>query len=193
MPTMKQLRLPIFTSKIKYYNLRIVPPKAVFDDVGMIKKQFEFAYGKQPLSRSRPHITIASFRMNAKHQDHLIAVFDQLAQKKTFKLTIDGFGIFEPSNTLYLNVLENENLKAIRDEVRSLHRTHLKRRLRSFLISDHPHIIISKTTGSQMLHKSLQYFKEKGFTREFEVDHLTLVSRAKHKPWDWEYRIKLLG
>ena len=192
MPTMKQLRLPIFTSKIKYYNLRIVPPQAIFDEVCMLKKQFEFAYGKQPLSRSKPHIAIASFKMNAKHQNYLLEVLEQLAKRRAFKLQVDGFGIFEPSGTLYLKVLENEHLRAIREEVRLLHSTHLKKRLRQFVVSDHPHMTISKTTGRQMLHTSLKYFQEKGFSKDFEVHHLRLVSRAKHRPWDWEYEIKLL-
>ena len=97
---MRQLRLPIFNSDIKYYNLRIVPPKDAFDRVVEFKKLFEFAYGKQPLSGSKPHITLASFKMNSKYEDSLIRFLEQRLKRERFDLTINGFDVFEKSKTL---------------------------------------------------------------------------------------------
>ncbi len=187
---MKQLRLPIFTSKIKYYNLRIVPPDPVLENVTGLKKQFEFTYGKQPLSRSKPHITLASFKMNSKYQDLLIQVFDQLSQREAFKVYIDGFGVFEGSRTLYLKVFKNDAIAAIHANVQSLYDKHLKGKLKSFAISDNPHMTISKTTGKKMLYESLQHFQKRGYSRQIEVDSLTLVSRSKYKTWEEQHDIK---
>ena len=188
---MEQLRLPIFTSEIKYYNLRIEPPEPVFGKVTELKKLFEFAYGKQPLSRSKPHITIASFRMNVKHQDALIQVFNKLSERKAFKLNINGFDVFEGSKTLYLNVTHTEALKTLHQQVWSLYSNHLKRNLKSFTISDTPHMTISTTKSKQMLYDSLQYFQKNQYSKQIEVNTLALVSKLKHRTWEWNHEIKL--
>lgn len=189
---MKQLRLPIFTSKIKMYNLRIVPTSPVFEDVVDFKKKFENLFGKQPLSGSKPHITLASFKMNSKHQDSLIKVFGQLTRIEKLKLNIEGFDIFEnKSNTLHLKVTKTENIERIHKEIQVLCEDNLGRKLKSLLISGVPHITISKTSTKKMLYKSLEHFQKNGYSKEIKVGHLTLVSRSKYKTWDWEHQIKL--
>jgi len=188
---MKQFRLPIFNSKIKIYSLRIVPSNTVYNDALQLKKQFEYMYGKQPLSGSKPHILLATFKMNSKYQNDLIEVIDQLSQHEAFKLMIDGFGVFESSKTLYLKILENKAIEALNHEVSSILNQHLEKRLKKFLSSDIPHMTISKTRGKKMLYESLQHFQKTKYAREIEVDHLTLVSRSKYKTWDWEHQVKL--
>lgn len=188
---MKQLRLPIFTSKIKIYNLRIVLTRPVFEDVLNFKKQFENLFGKQPLSGSKPHITIATFRMNSKYQDNLIEAFNKLSLNKKFKLAIESFSAVESSRTLYLKVPKTEDIEIVHRNVQILHDNEFKGKLESFFISDNPHITISKTTGKKMLYESLAYFQKTAYSKQIEVDHLTLVSRSKYKTWDWEHQIKL--
>lgn len=188
---MKQLRLPIFTSQIKFYNLRIVPPEPVFDGVMEIKKQFQDSYGKQPLSKAKPHITIANFKMNAKYQDMLIRIFEGLSNMEKFELAIEGFGEFNNSNTLYLKVAEKEAMSELHKAVEDLRNEYLKRKLKLFLISDNPHMTISITTGKTMLYDSLHHFRENDYFGQFEVGHLTLVSRSKYKSWDWQHQIML--
>lgn len=190
---MKQLRLPIFTSKIKYYNLRIVPPDRVVEHVTEFKKEFERVYGKQPLSRSKPHIAIASFKMNSKYQDLLMQVLDQLSKSTTFKLSIDGFDVFEDSRTLYLKVSRNEAITAIHKNIQTLYDHYLKGKLRSFAILDYPHMTISKATGKKMLYESLIHFQKTGYSEQIDVARLTLVSRSKYKAWDWQHEIELLN
>ncbi|MEO0571929.1 MAG: 2'-5' RNA ligase family protein [Bacteroidota bacterium] len=188
---MKQLRLPIFNSNIKYYNLRIVPPEDAFDRIIEFKKLFEFAYGKQPLSGSKPHITLASFKMNSKHQDVLIQILERLSQRDRFDLNINGFDVFETSKTLYLNVTKTGAIKELHDEIQRLYNNGFKKRLKSFLISETPHITIAKANGRRMLHDSLRYFQENQYHNQIEIDHLTLVSRLKYRTWDWEHQIPL--
>lgn len=188
---MKQLRLPIFTSKIKIYNLRIVPASPVFEDVINFKKQFENLFGKQPLSRSKPHITIATFRMNSKYQDDLIEAFKKLLRNRKFKLAINSFSVFESSKTLYLKVAKTEDIELVHRNVQILYDNDFKEKLESFYISESPHITISKTTGKKMLYESLVYFQKTDYSKEIQVGHLTLVSRLKYKTWDWEHQIKL--
>ncbi|MEM1257493.1 MAG: 2'-5' RNA ligase family protein [Bacteroidota bacterium] len=188
---MKQLRLPIFNSNIKYYNLRIVPPEEVFSRIIEFKKLFEFAYGKQPLSGSKPHISLASFKMNSKHQEVLIQILEQLSERNRFDLTINGFDAFETSKTLCLNVTKNGAIRDLHQDLRSLYNTGFKKRLKSFIISETPHITIAKVNGRRMLKDSLRYFQENQYHNQIEIDHLTLVSRLKYRTWDWEHQIPL--
>ncbi len=189
---MKQLRLPIFTSKIKVYNLRIVPPEPAFNEVEELKKQFESLYGKQPLSKSKPHITIASFKMNSKHQDFLIHALEQLSKHGIFTLHIHGFDVFEGSRTLYLNVSKSKSIEIIHDDVKNIFANHLRGKVKQFIVSDNPHITLSKTASKKMLYESLQHFQQKGYSKAIEISHLTLVSRTKYRTWDWGHEIKLL-
>ena len=188
---MKQLRLPIFTSKIKYYNLRIVPPEPVFNDVVELKEQFESLFGKQPLSKSKPHITIASFRMNSKHQEFLINVLNQLSQREVFRLQVDGFSIFEGSRTLYMNVSRSKAIETIHDQVKSIFVNHIRGKVKQFIVSDNPHITLSKTASKKMLYESLKHFQQEGYSKQMEISHLTLVSRTKYRTWDWGHEIGL--
>ncbi len=189
---MKQLRLPIFTSKIKYYNLRIVPPEPVFNEIVELKKQFESFFGKQPLSRSKPHITLASFKMNSKHQEFLINVLDELSQHGKFTLNINGFETFEGSRTLYMKVSKSEAMENIHDQIKNIFVNHLRGKVRQFSSSDSPHITISKTASKKMLYESLQHFLKEGYFKQIGITHLTLVSRTKYRTWDWGHEIKLL-
>lgn len=188
---MKQLRLPIFNSKIKIYNLRIIPSKIIYNDVLELKKQFEYLYGKQPLSGSKPHITLATFKMNSKYQNDLVQVIDRLSQRDAFKLSIDGYGIFEGSKTLHLNISKHKTIEELHEGIRLLLNESLHKKIKRLLISEVPHLIISKTRGKKMLHESLKHFQKTKYRREIEVNHLTLVSRSKYRGWDWEHQIGL--
>ena len=189
---MKQFRLPIFASKIKYYNLRIVPSDTIFNEVIAIKKQFESVFGKLPLSSSKPHITVATFKMNSKNEKLLIEVLEQLSQRESFTLNLGGFGVFERSKTLFLNVQKTKSIGLLHNDLQTLYDKHLKRKLKLFAISREPHMTISKTSGRTMLYQSLQHFLKEDYKKQIVVNHLSLVSRAKYKSWNWERRIELV-
>ena len=188
----KQLRLPIFNSKIKYYNLRIVPGTAVFNKVTEFKKEFELTFGKLPLSGSKPHITLTQFKMNSKYEDLLIQTFNELSKGKGFKVNIDGFGVMEGSRSLLLKVAKNEAIDKIHQQLQILRTQQLKRKLYAFTIAHNPHMIISKATGKRMLFESLQHFLSHNYFEEIQVNELTLVTRAKYKPWELRHEIKLI-
>ncbi|MGI9552451.1 MAG: 2'-5' RNA ligase family protein [Aurantibacter sp.] len=179
-------------SEIKIYNLRIVPPNPVFNEVVHFKRQFINTFGKQPLAKSKPHITLAVFEMDIQYQDILIKVFDQLSCIEKFKLDIQGFDIFENNaNVLLLKVPKTDEIEYIHRQVKILMRRDFHRSQKSFEISNTPHMTISKTDGKKMLYESLAFFQKIGYSKEIAINHLTLVSRLKGKTWDWEHHIEL--
>lgn len=179
-------------SEIKIYNLRIVPPKPVFDEICQFKKQFEAVFGKQKLSRSRPHITIGAFKMSLQYQDILLKAMDQLSSINKFELHINGFDIFDnKSNVLYLKVLKTKEVEQIYEQLKILWIRDLHRKIATLKMPSKLHITISKTEEKSMLNQSLMLFKNIQYFKQFKVDHLTLTSRYEFKTWDWEHHIQL--
>jgi len=180
-------------SEIKIYNLRIVPQNPVFEDVIKFKEQFINVFGKQKLSRSKPHITLAAFQMDSQYQDILIKTFSPLSSIEKFALDIQGFGIFKNnSNTLHLRVPKTKEIEQIHTQLKIIWIRALHRKQSTLKKCNTPHITISKTDGKKMLYESLAFFQEIDYYRRIEVNHLTLVSRSLRKTWGWESHIKLL-
>lgn len=178
--------------KIKEYNLRIVPPSPVLEEVTNFKKQFRAVFGEQLFSKSKPHITVGSFLMNSDYEDTLIRILNQLSGLSKFELDIGGFDIFEKgSNTLHLKVTNPKDLKNVHRDFNILWIRDLHRKRTSLKESNTPHMTISKTTGKNMLYESLAYFQKTGYSRRIAVNQLTLVSRHEHKTWGKEHQIEL--
>lgn len=189
---MKQFRLPIFSSQIKIYSLHIVPIEPVYAEVVNIKKQFEDEFGKQPLSRSKPHVAVAGFQMNSKYQEALMAAFDQLKPIEKFKLRLEGYmADATNSNALSLKVADSENLDRLQNRVREICNEQLQGKIKAMIVSKNPQLVISKTSGQKMLQKSLAHFQKVGYEQDFEVGELLLVARSKYRAWDWHHQIKL--
>lgn len=179
-------------SKIKIYNLRIVPPLLIYKEVMEFKKQFIRVFGKQPLSKSKPHITIAEFQMDIQYQEILLTEFSQLSSIKKINLGINGFGVFENhSHVLHLKVSKSEEIEAIHKQLKILWIREMRRKLTSLNLPHTPHITISKTDGKQMLYKSFELFHKTDYKKNLEVNQLTLVSRYGGTTWNWEHQFKL--
>lgn len=156
------------------------------------KKQFVTVFDKQPLVNSKPHITIAEFKNDIEYQEILLKAFDQLSHIEKFELVINEFGIFENfSNVLLLKISKTEKIEEIQKQLKILWIHDLHRKLATLRITNTPHITISKTDGIEMLHKAFEHFRRANYTKQFDVNQLTLVSRYEYGTWDWEHQIKL--
>ncbi|MFG6687053.1 2'-5' RNA ligase family protein [Mariniflexile sp. HNIBRBA6329] len=180
-------------SEIKIYNLRIIPPNPIYDEVVKLKNKFINAFGKQPLSTSKPHITLVAFEMDVQYEAYLIKALYQLSILKKFKLEIEGFGVFQNiSKALIIKVSKTKELEFLLTQIEIIWIRDLHRKPATLTTSTTPHITISKTTGDEMLQDSYNLFKKiKLPYKEIEVSYLTLVSRPLKSTWDWEHQITL--
>ncbi|WP_053992844.1 2'-5' RNA ligase family protein [Mangrovimonas sp. TPBH4] len=179
-------------SEIKIYNLRIVPPSPIYEEVAAFKTQFIEVFGPLQYSKSKPHITLVQFKMIVENEPFLIKSFASLSKAKKFKMSIEGFDMFEKgSNVLLLKVRPSKEFDHLLEQLKLLWQRDFHRELRSLIVSSTPHITISKTRDSATLHKSFELFKDVVYVKEFEVNELTLLSRLEHNTWDWEHRIVL--
>ncbi len=178
---------------IKIYNLRIVPTKPVFDEVVNFKKLLVETFGRQPLSKSKPHITLAEFEMDSEYQDILVKVFNQLSSIKKFQLNIYGFDIFENNaNVLFLKIPMTEDIKLIHKNIKILWIRDLHRKESTITIPSVPHMTIAKTNDKKALYESFTFFQKMNYpNKQIEINQLILVSRHQGKTWDWEHEINL--
>lgn len=178
---------------IKIYSLRIVPNDSILNDIINFKNQIIQKFGVQPLSKSLPHITVATFLMDTNYENILIKQFSQLSEIPKFQLKVNGFDIFEGnSNTLYLKVLITPEIKELlQTKLKIIWIRDLHRKLSSLKISNNLHITISKLRNKQMLYESLNFFKDIDCHEIMNVESLLLTSRYNYKTWDWEHNIPL--
>ncbi|GAA3581858.1 2'-5' RNA ligase family protein [Snuella lapsa] len=177
----------------KIYNLRIVPPEPVFTDVTGFKKTFITHFGKQPLSASKPHITLAVFEMRPQYQDTLIKSFNALSNLQEFRLDVSNFDTFSGSKAkvLLLKVPITDALKQLHTQIKILWERDLHRKKTSLIVPDIPHMTISKAKDTAMLYKALELFRSIPYYNNFLVTNLVLIARDPGRTWDWEYRINL--
>ncbi|MFP2994756.1 2'-5' RNA ligase family protein [Spongiivirga sp. MCCC 1A20706] len=176
--------------EIKIYNLRIVPDEPVFSEIEGFKRKFENNFGKQPLSRSKPHITLAQFLMDKSYENELIQILNQLSSFPQCMIEIVGFKTFETSKTLYLDVVKSEELAALHKQLQIIFMRDLHRR-KHFRITNKPHITISKTLNKEMLYDCKSHYDRLTYKRQFVVKEISLVSRFQHKTWNIIHKIPL--
>ncbi|MGJ5641323.1 2'-5' RNA ligase family protein [Formosa sp. S-31] len=177
--------------EIKTYNLRIVPPSPVYEDVLDFKKQFIDVFGVQKYSKSKPHLTLVEFKMDVQYEPFLIKYFSSLSDNLKFKMFLEGLGSFDKALVVLLKVRSSKAFEQLLTQIKILWVRDFHRKLKSLKVSGTPHITISLAKDTDMLFKSMNMFQDKVYFGEFEVNELVLVSRPDSKTWDWEHRIPL--
>jgi len=179
-------------SSVRIYHLRIVPPEPVYSAIVNFKQQFIDRYGKQKYSKSKPHITLALFKMDTEFEPEMVACFEQLSSIKSFSLQITGFKTFEDDAlVLFLDIAHSSALEFIYTQVYDLWQKNLQESISKLTISKTPHITISNVNDKKTLDECFNTFKGIDYRTRFEVDHLVLTSRVNGKTWDWEHHINL--
>ena len=179
--------------EIRIFNLRITPPKPIYEEIMGFKKQFIDAFGIHDLVKSKPHITLCAFAISEDFEGKVVKTFNKLAQMEPFDVVLDSFGIFENTNVLYINSSLQTQIKALHEEFRLLLTMNLGLKLKNVNIVEQYHMTISKTETDDILNQSLKYFKQFDYQRTFKVSELFLVGRYQGKTWDWEHKIQLKG
>lgn len=178
--------------KVLIYNIRIVPPEPLYSQVTNFKKEFIENYGEQLLSKSTPHITLAKFVMSTSFQNLMLEHFNTLGQTKKFSLKANGFGTFESSGTLLLQITPSKELETLLKTISALKKTFLHHKAKNFGLIYTPSISIASMLDSKTLKDSLRHFKSIVYSQHpFEVDHLIITARENGKTWDWEHRVNL--
>ncbi len=178
------------TSRI--YSLRIIPPKPVFDKIVGVKSETIQIYGAQQLSRSIPHVTVATFEMYPEYQGLLLKALHPLANIGKFRLNVNGFDVFDKHVYLfYLKIGQSVEINNLITLLKIIWVRDLHRKKKSLKVTSTPHITIFKTKDKNILYRGLNLFNQQNYFQQFEVNQLILASRLPGKTWDWTHKIYL--
>lgn len=175
----------------KEYTLRLVPPSPIYEDVLWFKEKFKNNFGKHIYANSKPHITLAVFRMETKFEEGLVNVLGKLSNEKCFSVEILGMGAFYNARVLLLEIGKSSDLTGLIDKIGILFNEELCDVVTKVFISKTPHMTISKVKDAKMLDESLELFRPNAYQNRFTVWKLVLTSRLLNQTWDWEVSIPL--
>ncbi len=167
------------------YFIAVLPPAIIQDEITQLKLEIAEKYGSKHALKSPPHITLhMPFKWKDKRIEELMQVMKMLnGQQKSFMVELKDFDFFEP-RVVFVDVVENEQLRALQKEVVDVCRKSLKldnanHKDRSF----HPHVTIGfRDLKKPMFYEARKAFENREVRFEFEVDEITLL---KHDGAMW--------
>ncbi|MEL0457373.1 2'-5' RNA ligase family protein [Flavobacteriaceae bacterium SZ-1-7] len=176
---------------IREYTLRIVPPNPIYEHVLGLKGKFRDIFGKYQYSSSKPHVTMALFRMETKYEERLVNIVTKLSKEKYFTVDILGINAFYNAHVLLLEIDNSKDISEFFHKTSALFNEELNDVVPKIFISKSPHMTISKVKNKAMLDDCLELFKKQPYSNSFIVKELILTSRRLNQTWDWELSIPL--
>lgn len=177
------------------YFVSIVPSEPVFSEINELKQYMSDRFSSRAALRSPPHITLhMPFQWNPGKEERL---FDSLkefaAKKRSFHLTLNGFGCFAP-RVIYVKVETNDDLNKIQSDMMDHARMDLNLfnanyRNRPF----HPHATIAfRDLKKAAFHEAWEEFEKRKYSAVFSADSFSLL-KHNGKRWDAykEFRLTL--
>ncbi|MGV3460715.1 MAG: 2'-5' RNA ligase family protein [Flavobacterium sp.] len=118
MPKKNTAQFTLFP-EIKYeYHVFVSPPKSVIEDVAALKSRLKAMIGLAPYNEAPAHITLASFEAY-ESADVRENIRNAVSGMKVFPIKVDGYSVFESSNTIHLNIINPEPLDEIAYAIKS--------------------------------------------------------------------------
>lgn len=155
------------------YLLVINPPRSVYNDVMEIKKEFAQQYDFPKASKSKPHITLACFRMEElKEKEALASIEEACLHQPPCEVQLSNYNFFS-EHTVYLNIIKPFS---IIDFVKTLKAKLSLPKSRSFF-SFHPHLTIARGLTREVFLKSKTTYEQEKYNNTFIVHNITLLKR----------------
>lgn len=157
------------------YLLVINPPRSVYNDVMEIKKEFAQQYDFPKASKSKPHITLACFRMEETKEEEVLASIEEAClHQSPCEVQLSNYNFF-PEHTVYLNIIQPFS---IIDFVKTLKAKLLLPKSRSFF-SFHPHLTIARDLTGELFLKAKTTYEQKEYNNTFIVHNVVLLKRKE--------------
>jgi 2'-5' RNA ligase len=168
------------TTGIYKYLLIASPDKTVYDQV-MAEKQFFSSRFKAPIaSKTKPHITIASYLSAEGLEDTMIRCIHRItSMQKSFEVVLDRFSSFG-THTIYLDIQDKQPFNALVQELKAVDQL-LQQfgcpRMK-FVSNNSAHLTIARQLRADVYADAIQEYTGKTFAASFEVKELVLMKRA---------------
>ncbi|MBE9460865.1 2'-5' RNA ligase family protein [Dyadobacter subterraneus] len=165
---------PVADKPVTYeYEVFLSISKNIEEDAVMLKAQTEAIVGPDRQKYFRPHISFLSFKQKAEKDLVLSTLQAALVNTSPIDVEINGFGIFHKGpygQTLFLNVVESEELKNLYALIQSTFRCGKMKGL---------HLTIVRTVYLDDPETVLGQLNALNYTGTFRCTQLTLLRRPK--------------
>lgn len=173
----KSGQLPLFgtADSLGLYLILIPLPESVINDVQEIRRIFREKHGSFSSEQSTPHLPVCSFLlMENRSADTFSKLQQRLDPIPSFKMRIEGFGTFENSRSVFLNLLPSSPFDSIIREMDEARRDlHIRK---NYTASPTPHITIAKGLEKSTFETARQEWSRQKYKGIIEVDTLTVLS-----------------
>ncbi|SDN22912.1 YjcG family protein [Alkalicoccus daliensis] len=166
------------------YGIAVFPSKKLQDIANSYRKRYDTKYSMVP-----PHLTIKDpFEIKEGELDNIVKEIQKAADKsKPFQLKVLRYSSFYPvTNTLYMKVAENKELKALQEKLNS--GLLQKEREHPFV----PHITIGQEMNYDELSDVFGRLKLESIEHEETIDRFSLLYQLENGAWT-VYETFLLG
>lgn len=160
------------------YLLAINPPTRISREVTAMKKPLMKSLGKGFALSSKPHLTLAGFPLSKKREGLLVRLLGEVSlELNALHISLNGYGSFPNSGTIYINPEPNEGLMSLYRHVAKSLRMAMRIPAKYLPKSYEPHITVVKNLNHlmdayQALWKMYEHHEYKG---QFTIDHLVLL------------------
>ncbi|MDR8389546.1 2'-5' RNA ligase family protein [Aliifodinibius sp. S!AR15-10] len=170
----------------------ISPSKEVEGYTNDMKKEFYEQYGPYHGRYSKPHITVCNFPLLEERQDKVFSTLQQgFSEIDPFLLKLNGFGSFENSNVIYLNVEDSSKLRSLKQAF-----YHMSRKLwlvKNFNLVDTSHLTIARKLPPDIFELAKSAYLSRCYRNYFTVDSLKVLRYDMEKERYFDFGELKLG
>lgn len=174
---MKKSTLRLFASGGNNYLLLLIPPDSLGTSIIALKKRFAADY---PLSitRSKPHFTLATFRLQVRHESLIIRRLKQVAMYTApFEVELKDYGKFQQPNTIFIDVVSRTSIQDLVREIRSKMRGYMKSYSKPHFIMT-PHLTIARQISESQFDKAWIEYSRGVFSGNFIAQSMVLLKHT---------------
>lgn len=155
--------------------LIILPlPNDVRENVLVFKEELEVLYGNFSSRQSIPHINVCDFLLFEHRTFDIMSFFkNRLQGMDSFTLSVNGFKSFDKTKSIFLDIENSEEYKALQTEV-DVTRQMLKLR-KNYFQRAKPYISIAKNLHPDVYCKAKEVFYSRDYSEKFEVKHMDIL------------------
>jgi 2'-5' RNA ligase len=162
---------------LQEYLLVAHPDAEVNEKVLAEKKSFTSTYLQKITSKTKPHITIASFLAREAMEDTILRYTQRIcSQQPSFNVELNNFSGFPP-HTIFLRVQNPQPFKELVKELKVVSNYVKSCSCPPVTLISNPHLSIARRLPETMYLKAMMDYSQRTFHETFMVSELVLLRR----------------
>ena len=166
-------------TQVMEYLLLVNPDADTHKRVMQEKEIFYMDYKERIAIKTQPHITVANFLAAEAMEETLMKWMHRvISPKNNFRVSLNNFGGFPSSKTIYLRVQNPEPFKKLATELKILNDYLKPYKLPAGRFITTPHLTIARCLPQNIFEHAARQYAQKEFYAEFNATELVLLKRS---------------